>query len=111
MEVLIHCANLYKTLGADPNSQIELRMRYGGLRDRYLTSPSLQWIDRYHGENTHEDLVSVAPIRFRLGGVDTELTSLVKRLCAPLFVIFGYTEVRDEDYERIMADFTAGRLQ
>lgn len=108
MEVLLHCANLHKALGTDPNAKIELRIRYGGLRDRELTSSSIRWIS-HHGKNFHDNEVTTGPIRFRLGAVDTEIVSLVKELCAPLFIIFDYTEIPDDQYERIITDFVAGR--
>ena len=107
-ELLLHCANLCKALGTEPNAQVELRLRYGGLRGRQLTSSSIRWID-YHGKNVHDNEVNVGPIRFRLGAVDTELFSLVKKLCAPLFMIFDYTEISDEVYEQIITEFVKGR--
>jgi hypothetical protein len=109
VEVLLHCANLYKALGAEPNAQVELRLRYGGLRGRQLTSSSIRWIGYYHGENRHDNEVPVGPIRFRLGAVGAELVSLVKKLCAPLFMIFDYTEISDEVYEQIITEFVKGR--
>ena len=108
VEVLLHCANLHKSLGTDPNAQAELRIKYGGLRDRTLKSSSTRWID-YHGKNLHDNEVRVEPIRFRLGAVDAEIVSLVKKLCAPLFMIFDYTEISDEVYEQIITDFIKGR--
>jgi hypothetical protein len=86
-----------------------LRIRYGGLRDRTLKSYSMRWIDYYHGKNLHDNEVRVEPIRFRLGAVDAEIVSLVKKLCAPLFMIFDYTEIPDEVYEQIITDFIKGR--
>jgi cellulose biosynthesis protein BcsQ len=108
MEVILHCANLYKALGTDPNAQVDLRVRYGGLRDRQLTSSSIRWID-YHGKNVYDNEVSVAPFRFRLGAIDKEIVSLVKKLCAPLFMIFDYTEIPDEVYDQVITDFVKGR--
>ena len=85
-----------------------MRVRYGGLRDRQLTSSSIRWID-YHGKNVYDNEVSVAPFRFRLGAIDKEIVSLVKKLCAPLFMIFDYTEIPDEVYDQVITDFVKGR--
>jgi len=109
VEVLLHCANLHKALGTDPNAHIDLRLRYGGLRDRELTSYADRWL-AYHGRNLHENEVAVQPIKFRLAAVDTEIVPLVKKLCAPLFMIFDYTVVPDDAYEQIISDFMNGRL-
>jgi hypothetical protein len=62
-----------------------------------------------HGRNLYEDEVSVAPISFRLGSVENEIVNLVKKLCAPLFIIFDYQEFSDDIYHRIVTDFLSGR--
>ena len=36
VEALLHCSNLYRVLGVAPSVQVELTMRYGGLRGRSL---------------------------------------------------------------------------
>jgi len=74
-EVLLHCANLYKALGVDPNAQIELQTRYGGLKGRTLgASPRRDIRPR---TNVHENEVSVDPVRFRLGTVEDQIVELV----------------------------------
>jgi len=110
-EALLHCSNLYKLLGSEPNAHIEMRVQYGDLRERELTAAPGGWYYSLagRGRNLHEDELNVVPISFRLGSVETEIVSLVKKLCEPLFVIFDYEEVPDDLYERIVADFLSGR--
>jgi hypothetical protein len=107
MEALLHCASLYKSLGTDPNAQVELRIRYGGLRDRELRSYNFRW--SYGGRNLQDSEVLIEPVRFRLGAIDADTVSLVKKLCAPLFMLFDYTEIPDDVYARVILDFTSGR--
>jgi hypothetical protein len=107
-EALVHCANLYKAFGVDPNARIELRVRYGGLRERTLREGP------YHPQgptrkNLHEGEVSVPPMTFRLGAVEGEIVDLVKKLCAPLFIIFDFAEFGDEIYQQIVTDFLKGK--
>ena len=108
-DALLHCANLYKVLGAEPNAQIEMTVRYGGLRGRTLRAFSLTrpLLPR---ENLHEDEVSIPAITFKLGAVQTEMVDLVKKLCEPLFVIFDYAEFPDEIYRQIVTDFVNGKI-
>jgi MinD-like ATPase involved in chromosome partitioning or flagellar assembly len=58
-EALLHCGNLYKTLGLEPNAQIEMTVRYGGLKGRNLTYASMKWLYQVGGQNVHEDEVTI----------------------------------------------------
>ena len=109
-EALLHCANLYKALGVDPGTHVEMTVRYGGLRGRRLTASSISWIDIAHGENLHEDMVRISPITFRLGDVETDIVDLVRKLCEPLFVIFDYSSVPEDIYRQIVTDFMKGKV-
>jgi hypothetical protein len=110
VDALLHCANLYKVLGADPNARIEMTVRYGGLRGRTLKafSPTRPLLRR---ENLHEDEVSIPPFTFKLGAVQAEMVDLVKKLCEPLFVIFDYAEFSDDIYRQIVMDFVNGKIR
>ncbi|MBZ5622507.1 MAG: hypothetical protein LAQ69_27800 [Acidobacteriia bacterium] len=103
-EALLHCANLYKVLGVDPNAHIEMTVRYGGLRGRRLTARSPLRELYTEGENLLEDEVSIPYVSFRLGAVGTEIVELVKKLCEPLFVIFDYATFTDDVYRQIVTD-------
>jgi hypothetical protein len=108
-EALLHCANLYKALGVEPNAHIEMTVRYGGLRGRILTSAVFRRELDEH-KNFHEDEVSVSPVTFRLGAIDAEIVELVKKLCEPLFVVFDYASFDDNIYREIVTDFLRGKV-
>jgi len=107
-EALLHCANLYKVLGVEPNAHIEMTVRYGGLRGRLLTGSPRLFLEP--AKNVHEDEVAIPPLTFRLGVVESEIVELVKKLCEPLFIIFDYAEFPDEIYRQIVTDFVTGKV-
>ena len=57
-----------------------------------------------------EHEVSIPPITFKLGGMQAEMVELVKKLCEPLFVIFDYAEISNEDYRKIVTEFVNGKI-
>jgi hypothetical protein len=108
-EILQHCVNLYRALGIDPNDHVELKIKYGGLRGRRLTSASPGRYGYAGGENTLEDTVTAA-VRFRLDAVESLLVETVQKLCEPLFVVFDFASFPDERYRQIVADFLSGKI-
>jgi hypothetical protein len=46
---------------------------------------------------------------FRLGAVESLIVATVKKLCAPLFIVFDFATFSDVVYEQIVTDFVAGR--
>jgi cellulose biosynthesis protein BcsQ len=108
-EALLHCTNLYKALGVGPNAHIELRARYGGLRERILREGP-RYVDVQPPKNLYEDEVTIPPITFRVGIADSELVDLVRKLCAPLFIIFDFAEFSDDTYQQIVTNFLKGKV-
>jgi hypothetical protein len=106
-EAVLHCANLYKALGVDPNAHIEMAIRYGGLGGRTLGSASPN--RRVDARETLEEEVRVKMV-FRLGAVESAIVETVKKLCEPLFVVFDFATFSDEVYEQIVTDFVKGRV-
>jgi hypothetical protein len=109
-EALLHCANIYKLLGVEPNALIELRVRYGGLRERSLTAASPNRAVVFPHINLLENEVAPAPVTFRLGAVETDIVDLVKKLCAPLFIIFDFADFPDDTYQRLVTSFVNGKI-
>lgn len=107
-ESVIHCRNLYATLGVEPGAHVEIGMRYRGLKGRILEpSPNT---DRSIDEGKSiEDETAVPSVMFRLGDLDAKLPSIVKALCEPLFVLFDFATFNDRIYEEIVSDFLKGR--
>ena len=83
-ESLMHCAGLYRALGVSPKAMIQFRVRYGGLRGRKLWRTSIPTISAV---NTLEDRAT-SQIEFRLDQMEANITQLVKKLCADLFIPF-----------------------
>jgi hypothetical protein len=109
-EALLHCASLYKVMGLEPSAHIELTVRYGGLRGRTLAAASPQRRLFQEAKNVYEEEISVLPITFALSSVESGIVELVKRLCAPLFVIFDFQEFEDVVYQQIVTNFVQGRV-
>ncbi|MFN0104758.1 MAG: hypothetical protein ACKV2U_22050 [Bryobacteraceae bacterium] len=109
-EAIAHCASLYKALGADAHCIVELTIAYSGLSTRILSAPpgDMRW-DFWDESATKEDEVS-ASVSFRLGYWESDLTALVKQLCAPLFVLFDFKIVEDGLYDRMVSDFLNGKV-
>jgi MinD-like ATPase involved in chromosome partitioning or flagellar assembly len=109
-EALLHCANLYKVMGFEPNAHVELGIRYGGLRGRVLAAASRR--RRLFGErrNVYEDEISIPTMTFTLAAIEAEIVPLVKKVCEPLFVIFDFEKFEDAVYEQIVTDFVQGRI-
>ena len=110
-EALVHCTNLYEALGVEPNAHIELTVRYGGLRGRTLTATDPLLIDFVGAvRNLYEDEVAIPPVTFKLGAAETEIVSLTKKLCEPLFVIFDYLSLSDSVYRQLVTDLGKRRV-
>lgn len=108
-EAVMHCANLYKALGVDPNAHIDMVVRYGGLRGRILQSSSPRRLLFEAKENTAEDEVSVALV-VRLGAIESLLVETVKKLCKPLFVVFEFESFTEQVYQGIVSEFVGRRI-
>ena len=85
-----------------------MAIRYGGLRERVLTSAKPGRL-RFQARTTTEDEVSTQSI-FRLGDFEASLLRIVKELCEPLFVVFTFATFHDEVYEPIITNFLNGRI-
>jgi MinD-like ATPase involved in chromosome partitioning or flagellar assembly len=108
-EALRHCENLYKLLGADPSAHVQIGLRYGGLRGRFLGSASLLQGFGLGGENTTEDEISTEAT-LRLSAIESGMVETVKKLCEPLFVLFDFASFPDEVYQEIVTDFLKGTV-
>ena len=107
-EALLFCARLYSNLGVEPNKQVHVSVRHGGLVGRHLRSatPLIVSLDR----TTIEHEIESTQVML-LGDVETKLVSLIKGFLAPLFQVFDFFEVADPTYEQVFNDFVAGRIR
>jgi cellulose biosynthesis protein BcsQ len=106
-EILLRCGRLYRALGGMPSALVEVQLRYNGLRNRTLdVTGNLHF---FPVKNTTENTLDVQ-ITFRLDSLEDELVELVKKLCAPLFMLFDYKSFSDEFYADIVKKFEAGQV-
>lgn len=108
-EALQHCARLYRLLGVDPNAHVQIAVRYGGLRGRFLESGSPMLGLFEISENTLEDEVRTA-VTLRAGAIESLMVETVKKLCEPLFVVFDFASFSDDVYQQIVTDFVKGKV-
>ncbi len=107
-EGLLHCANLYRALGADSRATIQLRITYGGLRGRQLKSARVRpFFDER--TNLYEEEVT-SEVVFQLNQLETEITQLVIKLCSPLFMLFDFFNPPEGLYLGLVKDFVAGKI-
>lgn len=95
-EAILYCARLYERLGLDPDSVVTMKIDHGGLKDRSLSSANpgrLPFADHQSAVDRAEGHVS-----FMLGEVSAELTDLVKILLAPMFELFDFFVLGDDDH-------------
>ena len=106
-EILVRCGRLYRALGGMPSSVVEVQLRYSGLLNRTLAATGTRHV--FPAKNTTENALDVH-ITFRLDSLEDELVELVKKLCAPLFMLFDYKSFQDEIYADIVKKFEAGQV-
>ena len=108
-EVILHATNIYKAFGIENNRTIELTIRYGGLIGRRLIAASPNRLNLFTRQNlTEEEVKSI--VTFRVGATEKEITTCVKEICDPLFMIFEFAKITDEIYEHLVSNFIQGRV-
>ncbi len=106
-EVLLYCARLYSNLGVPSTASVNIFIRHGGLKGRFLRSTGNRLMPREY--TTTENEVD-STIREPLVKIETNLVDLVKKLTEPLFMIFDYFEVLESVYAEIVNSFVADKV-
>lgn len=104
-EALMFASNLYANLGAPPETKLSVRVSHQGLAGRTLSSAGGRrhvWSRECVETNCASETV------ITLGAIREGLVIDVKRLTAPLFMLFEFTEFQDTIYEDIVRKFEAG---
>ncbi len=106
-EALLFAANLYANLGVPPETRISARVTHRGLAGRTLTSSSMnrQLLPEFARENQSQTQIVVT-----LGGIRKTLVQDVKRIAAPLFMLFNFTNFGDDVYADIVRRFERGEV-
>lgn len=108
-EAVLYSARLYERLGVGADAAVNLQIVHAGLTGRTLewsapTGASVPGsrrsaVDRAEGRVT-----------FELGAVASQLGLLVKALLSPMFELFDFFTLSDDEYQRLVDGFVAGRL-
>jgi TIR domain-containing protein len=106
-EALMFASNLYKNLGVAPETHLSVRVTHRGLADRELTSAGINRVvlpsaPAQANESKSEIVVSV-------GSVLDTIVEEVRRLLAPMFMLFDFREFNESVYRDIVTRFVKGQ--
>ncbi len=104
-EALLFAGNLYGNLGAAPDTRLSVRVAHDGLAGRTLTSASF---NRHMFPKQAHDNESQVEIAVVLGSIRDSLVDDVRRILAPMFMLFDFTEFSDQVYTDIVRRFEKG---
>jgi len=79
------------------------------LRGRKLLAASPNRLVMFARQNLAEEEVT-STVTFRVGATEKEITTLVKTICEPLFMIFEFAEFPNDTYEHLVSNFIQGRV-
>ena len=107
-EALLFALGLYAALGAAPDARISARFTHTGLAGRTLTSSVL---NRYvsNAPKSHEQMSETETV-IVLGDIQAALVDEVRRVCAPMFMLFDFQEFAPEVYDDIVHRFEKGEV-
>jgi hypothetical protein len=105
-EALMFAGKLYTALGAAPDAKISARFTHSGLAGRTLKSASIfRWLSE--DRKSHDQLSETETV-IVLGEITSALVDEVRRVCAPMFMLFDFQEFAPEIYEDIVRRFEKG---
>jgi hypothetical protein len=107
-ELFLYCARLYDRLGVDRSSFINIVVRHSGLKNRTVKAANPNRLMLVDHSTTEDE--SITELRIKLEEIETTLTSLVKQVTAPMFILFDYLEISDSIYNDIVNSFVQGRI-
>ena len=109
-EAIVHAVGLYKSLGAEASTKVQLTVRHDGLRGRVLTVASPNRAPLLYKRSSIEESFTSPTVEFRLGVGDEEITRLVELICTPLFELFDFQRFGNDIYRQIVTQFAQGRI-
>jgi TIR domain-containing protein len=105
-EALMFAGKLYTALGAAPDAKISARFTHSGLAGRTLKSASPN--RRLSDDRKSHDQLSETETVIVLGDIKSALVDEVRRVCAPMFMLFDFQEFAPKVYEDIVRRFEKG---
>ena len=106
-EALLFAANLYTTLGAPPETRLSVRVTHRGLSGRELTSSSP---NRHLFPSSAREHQSQSQVVVVLGRIRDDLVDEVRRIAAPMFMLFDFREFEQGIYADIVRRFENGEV-
>jgi len=108
-ESLLLLLRIYRRLEVSDTEAIDISFRHTGLEDRVLRSANSNRAT-YDSRRAAE---SVSDVRFTttVEELESDLVGAVKKVTAPLFMLFDFFELRDEILEEIVEGFVAGEVK
>jgi hypothetical protein len=109
-ETILYCARLYTQLRVDQSQIVHMVIRHGGLKGRklaWVTRAGLEFEPDY--EAVHEDELT-SEFSVALSEIEARLVELVKAICEPLFMLFDFFQVPDDNYSNSVDNFVNGRV-
>jgi hypothetical protein len=97
---------LYTALGAASDAKISARFTHTGLAGRTLKSASSN--RQLSDDRKSHDRLSETETVIVLGDMKSALVDEVRRVCAPMFMLFDFQEFAPEVYEDIVRRFEKG---
>ncbi len=105
-ESLMFASNLYKTLGVSPETRLSVRVTHRGLAGRELTSAGMNRFILPSPSTQANDVK--ADIVVEVGSILETIVDDVRRLTAPLFMLFDFKEFNEAVYRDIVDRFVRG---
>jgi len=105
-ESLMFASNLYKTLGVSPETRLSVRVTHRGLVGRELTSAGMNRFILPSPPTQANDVKT--DIVVEVGSILETIVDDVRRLTAPLFMLFDFKEFNEAVYRDIVDRFVRG---
>lgn len=106
-ESLLFARNLYSNLGAAHESRASIRVLHQGFAGRILGTSNP---NRHIFPHTAQESRSQTEIVVEVGDIGPKLVDEVKRITAPMFMLFDFMEFEDSVYEDIVRRFEKGEV-
>jgi hypothetical protein len=105
-ESLMFIESFYSKLGVPPEASAGIQLIHSGLKGRELNSasPNRQMLSRGAAEESE----STSEITTTIGTMSTTRVDDVKKLVAPMFMLFDFVQFNDSVYDDIVRSFERG---
>jgi hypothetical protein len=108
-ESLLLLLRIYERLGVSGDQEVDISFRHAGLNERVLRSANSNRA-MFDSRSASED-VSETQFRITLEDLEKDLVVAVKKVTAPLFVLFDFFELGDPILKEIVEGFVAGEVK